>query len=159
MFAMFKQLFDFLMTMKFKQTAFCLFTNRKDRQGQILQNTPLQSAGMWILSCLSSEAEKPQKWMQICLFYHPEYTCVSAQHVCAQAMHYARQCNSSSPACQAARERPRPASTPLLYICATANTTRERWGKKILFFFEVSPTISLLQPTSSNLLVWNKLKS
>lgn len=44
---------------------------------------------MGILSCLSSQAEKPQKWMQICLFYHPEYTCVSAQHVCAQAVHYA----------------------------------------------------------------------
>lgn len=77
--------------MEFEQTAFCLFTNKKDRQGHDLQNMSLQSAGMWALSCPSTEAENPQKWMQICLFYHTEYICVSAQHVCVYTMYYARQ--------------------------------------------------------------------
>lgn len=41
--------------------------------------------------------------MQICLFYHPEYTCVSAQHVCAQAEHYAGEMQLIQPKLFAAR--------------------------------------------------------
>lgn len=46
---------------------------------------------MCVLSCPSNEAENPQKWMQICLFYHIEYIYVSAQHVHVYAMYYAWQ--------------------------------------------------------------------
>lgn len=46
---------------------------------------------MHVLSCPSTEAENPQKWMQICLFYHTEYIRGSAQHVRVYAMYYARQ--------------------------------------------------------------------
>lgn len=140
--------------MEFKQTAFCLFTNKKYRQGQILQN---MSVYVFIVSrhvCLKLSFQggrKPTKMdANLSLLSHRIHICECT--ACACICNVLCMTNISHPTLPVRK----PVNAPSLlihhYFTYVKLQTPEgrRYKKKI--FFEVSSTISLFKPTSSNLL-------
>lgn len=150
---MFKELFDFPVILNGIQINRILPFHKQKRQARAKCSECVFIVSRLVgLKLSSHRGRKPTKTEQICLFYHTEYIWVSAHHVRVYTMYLLRKTNVSHPALPARLSVKAPGLLIQHSFTYVKQQTPEgrRCKKKICF--EVSSTISLFKPTSSNLL-------